>query len=69
MTITIEDIKAYEDTLDEAKNTYLRQSGWEHKCNYPGSLWLWEKTLPDGRVIVVCADDAIYMQEHINTEQ
>lgn len=41
---------------------YLREKGWKHTSSTPGCFWLWEKTLADGRVVLVNQDMAIGMQ-------
>lgn len=43
------------------RHAFLEACGWKSTCNVPGarSLWLWEGTLPDGRVAVLNEATAI----------
>ena len=38
---------------DEAANELIRANGWKYTCQTPGSRWLWEKKMPDGRTLLV----------------
>jgi hypothetical protein len=49
--------------LEATRERYLRARGWEHTCDNPASTWLWQKALPDGRVVLVSREWAIEMQE------
>lgn len=40
----------------------LRAKGWRYTCDVPGSLWLWEKKLADGRVALVNESAAVSIQ-------
>lgn len=46
-------IRRAKDDLEQLESNYLRQEGWEYSCRNPGSVWLWQRILPDGRTIVV----------------
>lgn len=48
--------------LEEAKMQHLTAKGWKYTCKTPGSYWLWEKTLKDGRTVLVNIDMALAMQ-------
>lgn len=41
--ITPEDIQDAYNKLERMYEDYLRQHGWEYRCDYPGALWLWSK--------------------------
>lgn len=45
---------------------YLRQEGWEYRCDYPDSCWRWSKML-NGRVMVMNAGEAFNFQETIDS--
>ena len=66
MMVTRNDIHDMECTLESATFDYLRNMGWKHTCNTPGSYWLWEKKLGDGRIILVSADYALNMQDRMD---
>lgn len=50
------------EELKWAEEAYLRQHGWKNTCDTPGSYWLFEKALPDGRIVLVSRDLAVSMQ-------
>ena len=62
MRVTTNKISEAEDALENAKESFLRQRGWRHTCDNPASTWLWQKALPDGRLVVVCRDTAVNLQ-------
>lgn len=43
------------------KDGFLRRRGWEPTYEI-ASLWLWKKTLADGRVLLLSMADAISME-------
>jgi len=46
----IAEAEAQREDLEEA---YLRERGWSQTSDTPGSIWVWTKALPDGRVVLV----------------
>jgi len=56
---TINDIENAEFALEMARKEYLQRFGWKYTSNTPGSYWLWERTMEDGRVFV--ADTSMAM--------
>ena len=56
-------IRELREGLEAGERNYLRAQGWEETCDYPGSYWLWSKTLPDGRVIACDKSMAISLAE------
>ena len=44
------------DLAVEVRNL-LRSKGWSFHCDVPGAMWVWEKKLPDGRIILVSEDN------------
>jgi hypothetical protein len=53
------DITKAQDDLAEIEAAYLKRYGWEYTCATPGSRWLWQRTMDDGRTLMAHADDAI----------
>lgn len=51
-----------EETLEDLQTQYLRKNGWTFSCDFPGSVWLWVKELPDGRIVGTVRPVAILMQ-------
>ncbi len=51
------------DELDRDEANVLRRLGWEAKCDVPGSYWLWQKKLPDGRVVMVYRSMALSIEQ------
>jgi hypothetical protein len=45
------------------KENILRTLGWESRCDFPGGLWLWCKTI-NGENICVDLDCAISIEEY-----
>ena len=62
MRVTTNKLSELEDALSSAKDKLLRQRGWTYTSDNPASTWLWQKALPDGRIVVVDRDTAIHMQ-------
>ncbi len=55
--------------LDYESDKYLRENGWTHTCDTPGSYWLWSKELEDGRTMLVEKGMAITLQSHMDEER
>src|SRR5688572_10782044 len=56
---TLQQIADAQSQAEELEDAYLRERGWQHTCDTPGSLWVWSKTLPDGRVILTSKTQAL----------
>ena len=56
------------EQLEIIEAEFLEQRGWKLTCDTPGSLWLWTKTLPDGRVALVEMATAIMFEGHQPTD-
>jgi len=54
--------------VNPATDSFLRACGWDRRCDYPGALWLWSKTLPDGRVLALNSSAAVHVEQAINDE-
>lgn len=73
MTITAEKVR---HVIDEANNIiedveisqrmFLKSCGWTYTCRTPGSFWMYEKTIPDGRTVLVELDMALCMEESLS---
>lgn len=48
---------------EEIVSKALRQAGWKHTSQTPGSYWMWEGEI-DGRRCLLSQDDAARVQEH-----
>jgi hypothetical protein len=57
-------IERLREELEWAEDAYLRQHGWTYTSNTPGCLWLWQKTTPDGRIMLLNKSTALSMQRH-----
>lgn len=62
----IEKLQQAELDLEIARLTYLKNTGWEHKCDLGDSRWYWVKKLQDGRQIALSAIDAIDFQRMLS---
>jgi len=50
--------------LDFRVEAWLRREGWKHTSDTPGCFWMWQRALPDGRVVLVDRAMAISLTEH-----
>lgn len=53
------DITKAQEELAELEAHYLKRFGWTYTCATPGSRWLWQRQMEDGRTFLTNADDAI----------
>jgi hypothetical protein len=56
------DARYQREMLEYRVDAWLRSKGWKSTCDTPGSLWLWQRTLDDGRVALVNKSTAESMQ-------
>jgi hypothetical protein len=59
---TILDVDHARQEVEFAVDAFLKARGWKSTCSNPASLWLWEKTLDDGRVMLTDKDTAILFE-------
>ena len=64
--ITYDELVEQYNKRDQLEDHYLIQRGWEHSSNFPGGVWLWTKTIPDGRQIIVSKHVALNFQENLD---
>lgn len=53
---------AIENLAGEARERgqkLLRTAGWTYTSETPGCRWMWEKAMPDGRILLVSQDTAL----------
>jgi alpha-amylase/alpha-mannosidase (GH57 family) len=62
-------IQLLEIEIKQAKETRLRKAGWRYTCATPGSYWLWEKKLEDGRTILVDESFAHTLQDQLDADK
>lgn len=60
---TIDDVRSARESLEHDVDNMLRANGWRSTCMNPASLWLWQKTLADGRVMLVDKDTALMFEQ------
>jgi len=58
-----QDLTNLQEEVGFAKDQFLRERGWKHTSANPGSQWLWERKLEDGRVALLNTESAIWMQD------
>lgn len=56
-------ILAGRQNLDAAERAFLKKNGWTYTCQTPGAYWLWQRTLADGRIVLVPQALAVDMEE------
>lgn len=58
-----------EERHEKEQFSYLREGlekqGWMYTSENPGNSWMWEKRMPDGRVLVVDSVTALYLEGFI----
>jgi hypothetical protein len=52
--------------LENARERFLKRRGWHPVCNVPGSFWVWQKELKDGRTALVPISLAVDMQRALD---
>lgn len=63
----VEDVLFEREQLEFEVDALLRRNGWKNTSNNPCHIWLWEKTLVDGRTVLVNKSTALnFLQEEIN---
>ncbi len=62
----IDSVRSREEDIEIDTRRFLEKCGWKHTCNTPGSLWLYEKALPDGRVAIVGRSTALHIEAAIS---
>lgn len=60
--IDIETLEKAQSDFDDMQDKYLREQGWEHKCDNPANIWFWQKTLADGRTLMMNKDTALFFE-------
>lgn len=61
--LTLDDINLKIEDLESERRQWLRRHGWTYTSNTPGSLWLWEKKLDDGRTVLVDEKSALVIAD------
>ena len=61
----LSDVEESRQRANFKRHLFLRTSGWIYTCKTPGCYWLWQKALPDGRVIMTSEDLAERMERHL----
>lgn len=61
----IDDARSKMEDIEIETRRFLASCGWKYTCNVPGSLWLYEKELPDGRVALVDHSTALHIEAAI----
>lgn len=54
-----EEIDQDAESMRYRREELLRKRGWKYTCQTPGSRWMWEKSLPDGRTVLVNTSTAL----------
>lgn len=62
----LQDVRNAREVLNFEVAALLRRKGWKHSSDNPACLWLFEKRLRDGRVVLVNADAALQFQDAID---
>jgi hypothetical protein len=62
----VQDVRSAREDLDHRIVRWLRDRGWRHTSDTPGCLWLFERELPDGRIVLVQESAALYIQSALD---
>jgi hypothetical protein len=65
----VDDVRYEREQLEFRVDAFLRTRGWKHSSSNPASIWLWEKALADGRVVLVDKDAALQFEQMTFTEE
>ena len=57
------DARYRREQLEYRVDAWLRSKGWKSTSSTPGCMWLWERTLEDGRTVIVNKSTAESMQD------
>lgn len=60
---TMDDVRSPREDVERLVDEMLRRNGWRRTCRNPASLVLWEKTLEDGRTMLVGKDTALMFEQ------
>jgi hypothetical protein len=60
-------IEAAEAQREDAVRKHLTISGWQYTSDTSSCVWLWQKQLEDGRVVLCDERTAIVFQEHYDS--
>ena len=63
------DARYEREQLEFEVDRFLRSKGWKHTSDNPISVWLWQATLPDGRVVLVDKETALTFQDHFDASR
>lgn len=59
-------IERAEEDVESATRAHLQSRGWKYTCQTPGSLWLYQTVLPDGRSVLANDAVALHIQDHFD---
>lgn len=62
-------LEQVEASLQTDLRNLLRKQGWRYTCNNPAFVWLMEKKLPDGRIVMVDPITASLFERHMCGEE
>ena len=57
-------IEADEQQIVSNRRALLQRNGWTETCQTPGSYWMWQKAMSDGRVLLVNEATAMRIARH-----
>lgn len=52
------------EETEQSERQWLQEQGWTPTVINRGIPWLWQKKIPDGRVVLVETGMALHIQEH-----
>lgn len=59
----VDDVRYERGQLEFRVDAFLRTRGWKHSSSNPAHIWLWEKAMADGRVVLVDKDTALLFEQ------
>lgn len=63
--VSADDLDEKAQELEGMEASYLRERGWEYRCDFPGAYWLWIKRIGD-RYLALQPDMAISIQRALD---
>lgn len=64
-----DEIESDHSSLKHESEKFMLSRGWQHTSSTPGCVWMWQKTLPDGRIILTNFSTAVDIEKEITSDE
>lgn len=62
-------IEQDQSSLQHELHKFMIERGWKHTSNTPSCVWMWEKKLPDGRVVLTNISTAMDFERELHSNE